>query len=162
MKSFSEMEAFRPGAARKPKGGLLPFARQVCTGCIELFSLFSFGAKYQFNCRYFKCDRPLLPSSIVKLERCITPFPLNELPDKLLNLIVVFLGGRDLFNFGLVCTKLFRKVKVEGYCDEIQPPATHRTNPDHPSIRGEEERRHEEEGGVLRQGKEQGVPASAR
>jgi hypothetical protein len=83
----------------------------VCTGCVELFSLFSFGTKYQFGCRYFKCDRALLPSSIVELKRSMTPFPLNDLPDELLNSIVGFLGGKDLFSFGLVCTKIFRKVE---------------------------------------------------
>ena len=40
----------------------------------------------------------------------MVPFPLSDLPNKLLNLIIDFLGGRDLL-FGLVCTKIFRKVK---------------------------------------------------
>jgi hypothetical protein len=48
----------------------------------------------------------------VELKRCLSPFPLSELPDELLNSIIDFLGGRDLFNFGLVCTKLFRKVET--------------------------------------------------
>jgi hypothetical protein len=121
MESFGEMELFRSSRSRGRSaagGGVassscvsLPRATRVCTGCVELFSLFSFGTKYQFGCRYFKCDRALLPSSIVELKRSMTPFPLNDLPDELLNSIVGFLGGKDLFSFGLVCTKIFRKVE---------------------------------------------------
>lgn len=108
MESFSEMELFK----RPNPNGCKSRATRVCTGCVELFSLFSYGVKYQFQCRYFKCDRLLIPSHIVELKRCLSPFPLSELPDELLNSIIDFLGGRDLFNFGLVCTKLFRKVET--------------------------------------------------
>ncbi|KAL3781007.1 hypothetical protein ACHAW5_000398 [Stephanodiscus triporus] len=106
---------------------MVPRITRVCTDCVELFTLRSFGTKYTFPCRYFKCDRLLIPSSIVELKRCMTPFPLNELPTSL-NPIVEFLGGRDLSSFGLVCTKIFRKVGAcRGHRDEIQRPVAHRT-----------------------------------
>mmetsp|Transcript_39973 Transcript_39973/g.96192 ORF Transcript_39973/g.96192 Transcript_39973/m.96192 type:complete len:628 (-) Transcript_39973:460-2343(-) len=107
MESFSEMELFR----RKPYPRGVPRAMRVCTSCLELFSLFSFGKKYQFKCRYFKCNHLLVPSHIVELKRSMTPFPLSELPMELLDSIIDMLGGKDLFSFGLVCTSMFRKVE---------------------------------------------------
>mmetsp|Transcript_3402 Transcript_3402/g.6542 ORF Transcript_3402/g.6542 Transcript_3402/m.6542 type:complete len:655 (-) Transcript_3402:147-2111(-) len=107
MESFSEMELFR----RRPYPNGIPRATRICTGCIELFSLFSFGAKYHFTCRYFKCPRLLVPSHVVELKRFLRPFPASLLPEELMNSIVDFLGGRDLFSFGMVCTSMFRKVE---------------------------------------------------
>jgi len=107
MESFSEMELFR----RRPYPNGIPRATRICTGCIELFSLFSFGAKYHFTCRYFKCQRLLVPSHVVELKRFLRPFPVSLLPEELMNSIVDFLGGKDLFSFGMVCTSMFRKVE---------------------------------------------------
>lgn len=140
MESFSEMELFKQ---RPHPNGCKSRATRVCTGCVELFSLFSYGVKYQFQCRYFKCDRLLIPSHIVELKRCLSPFPLSELPDELLNSIIDFLGGRDLFNFGLVCTKLFRKVEtvtkeiVERFNHQFPTGPTHiRTQSIHGTLEG--------------------------
>jgi len=107
MESFSEMELFR----RRPNPNGIPRATRICTNCVELFSLFSFGMKYQFTCRYFKCNNLLVPSHVVELKRFLKPFPLSLLPEELMDDIVDFLGGKDLFSFGLVCTSMFRKVE---------------------------------------------------
>ena len=108
MESFSEMELFRK---RPNPNGDIPRATRICTNCLELFSLFSFGIKYHFKCRYFKCENLLVPSHVVELKRFLKPFPLSLLPEELLDSIVDFLGGKDLFSFGLVCTAMFRKVE---------------------------------------------------
>ncbi|KAL7532110.1 hypothetical protein ACHAXR_007113 [Thalassiosira sp. AJA248-18] len=108
MESFSEIELFR----RRPHPNGIPRATRVCTNCLELFSLFSYGMKYHFTCRYFKCNNILVPSHIAELKRFMKPFPLSLLPEELLDSIVEFLGGKDLFSFGLSCTTIFRKAET--------------------------------------------------
>ncbi|KAL9183066.1 hypothetical protein ACHAXT_004853 [Thalassiosira profunda] len=107
MESFSEIELFR----RRPYPNGIPRATRVCTSCLELFSLFSYGAKYHFTCRYFKCNNVLVPSHVVELKRFLKPFPVGLLPEELMDSIVDYLGGKDLFSFGLVCTSMFKKVE---------------------------------------------------
>ena len=109
MESFSEMELFR----RKPYPNDKPRATRVCVKCLELFSLFSFGTRYDFTCRYFKCSNRLIPSSIMELKRSITSFPLSEVPVELLDSIMDYLGGKELLTFGLVCTSMFKKVSMK-------------------------------------------------
>lgn len=106
MESFSEMELFR----RKGTNGK-PRVTRICTACLELFSLFSYGNKYHFKCRYFKCNNILVPSDIVELKRDMKPFPLGMLPEELLVNIVDFLGGKDMYACARSCTTMFRKVE---------------------------------------------------
>lgn len=107
MESFSEMALFR----RRPYPNGIPRATRCCTNCLELFSLFSFGTNWHFTCSKFKCNNLLVPSHIVELKRFLSPFPLSLLPTEMLDVIVDFLGAKDLFNCGLTCTTMFRKVE---------------------------------------------------
>ena len=107
VEGFNQMELFR----RRPYPNNIPRATRICTSCLELFSLYSFGTQYQFKCRYFKCHNLLVPSNIVELKRSLTPFPLSELPVELMDSIVDFLGGKDLYHFGQVCSSSFNKVE---------------------------------------------------
>ena len=152
LEGFNELELFRkrPYPSRDEDGKELPRATRVCMDCIELFSLFSFGKKYQFQCRYFKCNNLLVPSNLVELKRSLTPFPLSELPTEILDVIVDFLGARDLLRIGSVCSSLFKK--VESVSKDIVTRFNHQL-PSGPTVIMRSDKKHIKQKMVFAEGK---------